>query len=223
MSVNQDPSLQTLTPYTDTTVLARAPFTEAYADSNLPGGIYERHAHAGASIEISGTTVITICKKQDTMSDNSTIAEIGAANLTVKSIRWLKLFMQNIGLPFDGPIPVAEDNAATRIIAHAGKTTKNVRHVSIQTLNLQHSVRNLIVSFRQVKTAKNRSDHFTKALPLAALSEHCSTMMGLRFITKQHADLVTKRKSQEEKCELDTPGDVILYQDKLRQTSVFGK
>jgi hypothetical protein len=142
--------------------------------------------------------VITICEKEGTMSDNSTIDKIGAANLTVKSIPWLKLCMQDIGLLSDGPIPVAEDKAATRIIAHAGKTTKNVQHVSIQTLNLQHWVRNLIVYFRQVETAKNQSDHFTKALPLAALREHCSTMMGLRFITKQHAELVKKCRSQEE-------------------------
>jgi hypothetical protein len=70
---------------------------------------------------------MTIGKKQDTMGDNSTIAEIDAANLTITSICWLCLFMAGISLPFDGPtIPVAEDNAATRIIAHAGKTTKNV-------------------------------------------------------------------------------------------------
>jgi hypothetical protein len=53
------------------------------------------------------------------------------------------------------------------------------------------------VYFRQVKTAKNCSDHFTKALPLAALREHCSAMMGLRFITPEHAKLVQLRKCQD--------------------------
>jgi hypothetical protein len=199
MSVDQDPSLQPLADSSTNVILARAPFTEAHADSNLPGGIFERLAQAGASIEIGGTTVITICKKQDTMADNSTVAEIGAANLTIKSIRWLRLFMADIGLPFDGPIPVAEDNAATRIIAHAGKTTKNVRHVAIQTLNLQQAVRNQMIYFRQIETAENRSDHFTKALPATALRKHCVYMMGLRFITDEHAALVKKSKYQAKK------------------------
>jgi hypothetical protein len=194
MSVNQDHIMQHVINKTQASILARAPFTEAYADSILPRGILERHAHDGASIEIGGTTVITICRNQDTMSDNSTIAEIGAANLTIKGICWLHLFMADIGLLFDGPVPVAKDNAATRIIAHADKTTKNVRHVSIQTLNLQHAVRNLIVYFRQVETAKNCFDHFTKALPLATHQAHRCTMMGLRFITAEHAKLVVALK-----------------------------
>jgi hypothetical protein len=33
--------------------------------------------------------------------------------------------MEDIGLPFDGPVPMAEDNSATHIIAHIGKITHN--------------------------------------------------------------------------------------------------
>jgi hypothetical protein len=48
--------------------------------------------------------------------------------------------MSDLGLPFQGPIPIAEDIAATRIIAHSGKVTRNIRHVAIQTLALQSLV-----------------------------------------------------------------------------------
>jgi hypothetical protein len=48
--------------------------------------------------------------------------------------------MSDLGLPFQGPIPIAEDNAATRIIAHSGKIMRNVRHVAIKTLALQSSM-----------------------------------------------------------------------------------
>jgi hypothetical protein len=34
--------------------------------------------------------------------------------------------MSDLGLPFQGPIPIAEDNAATHIIAHSEKITRNV-------------------------------------------------------------------------------------------------
>ena len=46
-----------------------------------------------------------------------------------------------------GPIPIAEDNAATLIIAHSGKITRNVRHVAIKTLALQGLVRTKIAIF----------------------------------------------------------------------------
>jgi hypothetical protein len=41
-----------------------------------------------------------------------------AGNHLGKALHWLHLPMDDLGLAFDGPIPVAEDNAATRIIAH---------------------------------------------------------------------------------------------------------
>jgi hypothetical protein len=60
-----------------------------------------------------------------------------AGNHLGKALRWLHLFMDDLGLAFDGPIPVAEDNAATRIIAHTGKLTRNVRHIALKTILLQ--------------------------------------------------------------------------------------
>jgi hypothetical protein len=55
--------------------------------------------------------------------------------------------MDNLGLAFDGPIPVAEDNAATRIIAHTGKLTCNVRHIALKMISLQTLVRERIAMF----------------------------------------------------------------------------
>jgi hypothetical protein len=68
--------------------------------------------------------------------------------------------MDDIGLPFEAPIPTAEDNAATRIIVHTGKITRNTRHIALKTLSLQALVRERITMFRAVGSAINRSDHF---------------------------------------------------------------
>ena len=129
------------------------PVTECLVDANLPGGLYERMATTGGSIEMGGTTVIQICQKQTTMAENSTEAELAAAAFLGKILRWLVLFMSDLGLPFQGPIPIAEDNAATRIIAHSGKITRNVKHVAIKTLALQGLVRNEIAIFNSIGTA----------------------------------------------------------------------
>jgi hypothetical protein len=66
-------------------------------------------------------------------------------------------------LPFDGPVPVAEDNSAPRIIAHTGKITRNVQHIALKPLSLQALVRERIALFRAVGSAQNKADHFTKA------------------------------------------------------------
>jgi hypothetical protein len=83
-------------------------------------------ATTGGSVEMGGTTVIQIASKQTTMAKNLAEAKLDAASLLGKILRWLVLFMSNLGLPFQGPIPIAKDNVATRIIAHAGEITRNV-------------------------------------------------------------------------------------------------
>jgi hypothetical protein len=153
------------------------------------------------SIEMGGTTVISIAQKQTTMAESSTEAELAAAAYLGKILRWLVLFMNNMGLPFLGPIPIAEDNAATRIIAHSGKITCNVRHVAIKTLALQGLVRNEIAVFNAIGTDNNRSDHFTKPLPYPAFQNHILAMMGMRFLTQAHAILTMQRNWEEfENC-----------------------
>jgi hypothetical protein len=173
------------------------PITECLADANLPGGLYECMATSGGSIEMGGTTTISIACKQTCMSESTTEAENAAAAYLGKVIRWLVLFMSNLGLPFQGPIPIAEDNAATRIIAHSGKVTRKVRHVAIQTLALQSIVRNEIAVFYAIGTNNNRADHFTKPLPYPAFCNHIVSMMGICFLTQAHAILTAKRNAEE--------------------------
>jgi hypothetical protein len=111
-----------------------------------------------------------------------------AANRIGKGHRWVRLYMDDLGLPFETPIPAAEDNSATRMIAHTGKITRNTaRHIALKTLSLQALVRERISMFQAVGSANNRSDHFTKAHPFPAFSEHCSKMLGLRFLNSEHA------------------------------------
>jgi hypothetical protein len=54
-------------------------------------------------------------------------------------------------------------------------------------ISLQALVYKRIAMFRAIGSANNQADHFTKALLLPAHHNHCCDLMGLRFITKDHA------------------------------------
>ena len=140
---------------------------------------------------------IHMCPKQMTMVENSTEAKIAAAAFFGRILCWLVLFMSNLGLPFQGPIPTAKDNVATRIIAYSGKITCNVRHVTIKALALQGLVHNKIAVFNAIGTATNCSDHFTILLPYPAFREHIVFMMGVHFSTRLHAMLSEQRNHKE--------------------------
>jgi hypothetical protein len=86
---------------------------------------------------MSGTCVFPYCRKSDTAVENTTEAQMTADNHLGKNLCLLHLFMDNIGLAFDGPPPVAEDNSATPIIAHTRKLTRNTCHSALKTLSSQ--------------------------------------------------------------------------------------
>jgi hypothetical protein len=91
-------------------------------------------------------------------------------------------------LPYRTVIVVGEDNEAARQICHACKVTRNVRHVAIQTAALQNDIASLKLALRRrvVGSNDNRSDHFTKLLPLIPFWTHTNAMMDARFLTKRH-------------------------------------
>jgi hypothetical protein len=64
---------------------------------------------------MAGTYVFVLCPKVPTPARNTTQVEMDAGNQDEKAIQhwFLHLFMGDLGISFDGPIPVAEDNAAT--------------------------------------------------------------------------------------------------------------
>ena len=80
-----------------------------------------------------------------------------------------------MSIPYHDAISIGEDNSAAQIIAHAGKLTRNVRHIATKTQALQENVRHGRVHFTQVSSAHNLADHFTKALPYSTLRAHCMT------------------------------------------------
>jgi hypothetical protein len=88
---------------------------------------------------MAGTSCVfpLCCTKADTPADNTTESEMDAANRVGKGLRWTRFYMDDLGLPFEAPIPAAEDNAATKIIAHTGKVTRNTHHIALRTLSLQ--------------------------------------------------------------------------------------
>jgi hypothetical protein len=76
------------------------PVTECLVAANLPGGLYERMATTGGSVEMGGTTVIPIASKQTTMAHNSTKAEINAASFLGKSFVGLSYLWETLAYHF---------------------------------------------------------------------------------------------------------------------------
>jgi hypothetical protein len=161
------------------------PLTDGFIDAGF-GSIYETVGFTGALILMFGTAVWWLCKKQATLAYSTTESELYAATEISKFIKWLRVLMADVGLPYRTAIVIGEDNEAARQIGHAGKVTRNVRHVVIQTAALQNDIASMKLALRHVGSSNNHSDHFTKLLPIVPFWTHTNAMMGARYLTKRH-------------------------------------
>jgi hypothetical protein len=71
--------------------------------------------------------------------------------------------------------------------------TGNVRHIAIQTTELQTIIKLGLMALPRVGTADNKADHYTKLLPAGPFTQHTALLMGLCFIIAHHAPLIARR------------------------------
>jgi hypothetical protein len=101
------------------------PPNEGFVDAGF-GSIYETVGFTGALIAMFGTAVWWLCKKQATLAYSTAESELYAATEISKFIKWLRILMADVVLPYRTAIVVGEDNEVARQIGHAGKVTRNV-------------------------------------------------------------------------------------------------
>lgn len=69
-------------------------------------------------------------------------------------------------------------------IGHAGKVTRNICRVVIQTTMFQNDIPSMLLALCRIGSSDNHSNHFTKLLPLVPFWAHTNVMMGAQFLTK---------------------------------------
>ena len=113
------------------------PYTEGGIDANFLGGLIEHASIMGGWIGINGTAILCFSRKNNVPAHNATDAEINAAFYIGKVVLWIRQIMEDLGIPYQGPIHIAEDNRATQLTANSGKISKRTRHIATQQAAIQ--------------------------------------------------------------------------------------
>ena len=121
-----------------------------------------------------------------------------AANEAAKIVKWARIWMLDIGAPYQQPILMGEDNDACRHISEGGRLSRQVRHLCIQTAILQSDAQRGIFKLFRQDTKDNTADHQTKFLPSDTFWAHTSKIMGERFITSAHQRAIDHRNQPKE-------------------------
>jgi hypothetical protein len=102
-----------------------------------------------------------------TVSLSTCEAEVDAAVAAAKDAIHISRLLRDLGYIYkDGPIQIAEDNAAAIAQADSGlRSVRKAKHYEVRLALLQSLVLYKEIEFRYCPTASQRADLLTKALP----------------------------------------------------------
>jgi hypothetical protein len=80
-----------------------------FVDSGFGTHLFDKKNFAGGLVLMDGTVVHFVCRRQATMAENSTIAEIFAVFELGTDVQWVRLIMLDLGIPYTGPICIGAD------------------------------------------------------------------------------------------------------------------
>ena len=89
---------------------------------------------------LAGAAILYKTKYQPTVAGSSTEAEFMMESDAGRSALYVRLILQEIGLPQDMPTTIYADNSGARQMMMAGRPTKRTRHIDIKYFAALHWV-----------------------------------------------------------------------------------
>jgi hypothetical protein len=135
-----------------------------YSDADWAADVDTRKSTTGFLILLNGNAVAWGSRKQQTVALSTAEAEYMGMGSAVEELRWIRQFIQEIGLEYSKPTVLHTDNQAARIIANGDVSSARTKHIDIR----HHAIREQIVmgelQVQWVPTERQLADIFTKCL-----------------------------------------------------------
>ena len=168
----------------------------SYADSDWATDVDTRRSTTGWVCFLNGGPISWRTKRQDIVAASSTEAELYALADCAKQVRWLSMFLEELGFPQPmkppgrggkiaepnsvrnrGPV-IFEDNTGCLNISQHDVYEKRTKHVSTKYAFLHDYVQMGYISVVQCGTADQLADSFTKAPPQPLVERMRPMVMG---------------------------------------------
>lgn len=149
-----------------------------YVDADWANDVNDRKSITGYVIQVFGSTVSWLSRKQSTVSLSSTEAEYIALCYAACEIIWLQQFLIEIGMNLEFPTIVYEDNQACIRIAEEPREHKRMKHIDTKYNFIREKIQEGKIQMRYVSTNDQLADIMTKGLP-SEVFEKFVEMLGL--------------------------------------------
>jgi hypothetical protein len=136
----------------------------AYSDADWGNDVADRKSVTGWVVRVNNDVVSWASKTQRNVAQSTCEAELYAEAAAVQEVMWLRIILEELGLPLAAGSIVCVDNQSTIAISKNGIKGERTKHVDIKYHFVTQRIRDGTIRVEYVPTDKQIADIFTKAL-----------------------------------------------------------
>lgn len=193
-----------------------------YVDSDWAGDPNTRRSTTGYIIQFMNGPLVTVSKRQKTVSLSSTEGEYISFSEIIRDIKWVKKIAQYMCIPFPEPAFIRNDNLTAQGIAKGEAKLQRTKHIDTKYHFIREAIQLGIVDLVHVPRAINISDMFTHPLG-ASLHKSQSAVVMNEMQVKEDNSIVQKALRTIAINQKNSPDAYDCLQTKMQRFSIKAK
>jgi transposase InsO family protein len=145
-----------------------------YSDADWAGDRETRKSTSGYIFTMYGGPVSWSSRRQTTVALSTCEAEYIAMTQASKEAKWLRLLLQELGVPYLGSVKIFADNQGAIALAKNPEFHNRTKHIDIQYHYVRQEVENGRIQLEFIDTDSMLADCLTKALARTKLQRFIS-------------------------------------------------
>lgn len=150
----------------------KAEILTKYCDSDWAGDRNDSKSTSGYVFKLYGNTVSWASRKQATVSKSSTEAEYVALTEAVSECEWIKKLLVKMGIKYNQPIQIHEDNESCIRVAEEPREYKRIKHIDVKYVFVRDHCQKGEYVITQISTEDQTADIMTKGLGKTLFIKH---------------------------------------------------
>ena len=152
----------------------------AFADSDWSNDVDTSRSVGATVFMLGGAAVTWSSRRQRSVALSSGEAEYYACAEAGKQSVFLRMLLQDLGFPADGPTVIFEDSSTCVSMVNGTAPHGRSRHVRRQYHFIRDLARDGLVELKRIPSSEQVADALTKALSGPLLRRHRDSLMGVR-------------------------------------------
>ena len=148
-----------------------------FVDSSWGNDVDTRRSRFGFAIYVGRCLVAWTSKLHAALSLSTAEAEYTAATEATKTLKWIVSLMEFMKVKVELPIAMYEDNSACRSMVQSPQVSGRNKHFELRQHYVRQQVKAGLVVLKEVSTAEQIADIFTKALARPLFEKHAAALM----------------------------------------------